>query len=143
MSGGLRLALIASARFPIRQPFAGGLEAHTWILARELRQRGHDVTLFAGAGSDPALGVRELSLSGLAVSAAARADVSMSPQLWLAEHHAYLELMLYLAQSGTDGFDVVHNNSLHYLPVAMAAALSGPMVTTLHTPPTPWLESAI
>jgi hypothetical protein len=30
----LRIALIASNRFPIKQPFAGGLEAHTWHLAR-------------------------------------------------------------------------------------------------------------
>lgn len=143
MSSTLRLAIIAAARFPIRQPFAGGLEAHTWTLARELRRRGHDVALFAGAGSDPALGVRELSLSRLTISEAARADVSMSPQPWLAEHHAYLELMLSLAEPRVDGFDIVHNNSLHYLPVAMAGALPGPMVTTLHTPPTPWLESAI
>jgi glycosyltransferase involved in cell wall biosynthesis len=139
----MRVAIIASARFPIRQPFAGGLEVHTWTLARELRRRGHDVALFAGAGSDPALGVRELSLSRLAISKAAQADVSMSPQLWLAEHHAYLELMLSLSQSRIDRFDIVHNNSLHYLPVAMADALPGPVVTTLHTPPTPWLESAI
>jgi glycosyltransferase involved in cell wall biosynthesis len=40
-------------------------------------------------------------------------------------------------------YDVVHNNSLHYLPIAMAATLPMPVVTTLHTPPTPWLESAI
>ena len=39
--------------------------------------------------------------------------------------------------------DVIHNNSLHHLPVAMAAACRAPMVTTLHTPPTPWLEPAI
>src|ERR1700759_618530 len=51
----LRVALIASAKYPIRQPFAGGLEAHTWALARGLRQRGPQVTVFAGAGSDPDL----------------------------------------------------------------------------------------
>ena len=45
--------------------------------------------------------------------------------------------------SRTRQFDVVHNNSLHHLPIAMAAAVATPMVTTLHTPPTPWLESAI
>jgi glycosyltransferase involved in cell wall biosynthesis len=39
--------------------------------------------------------------------------------------------------------DVVHNNSLHHLPVAMAELLPVPVVTTLHTPPTPWLEPAI
>ena len=56
MSARLRIALIASARLPIREPFAGGLEAQTWVLADGLRRRGHQVTLFAAPGSDPALG---------------------------------------------------------------------------------------
>ena len=60
---------------------------------------------------------------------------------WMSEHHAYLGLMLDLMDSAL--YDVVHNNSLHHLPVAMARTLSCPLVTTLHTPPTPWLESAI
>ena len=55
----MRIALVASARFPIREPFAGGLEAHSWTLAFGLRARGHDVTVFAGAGSDPELNARE------------------------------------------------------------------------------------
>ena len=58
------------------------------------------------------------------------------------EHHAYLGLMLGLG-SGPSAFDVVHNSSLHHLPVAMAPSLAIPMVTTLHTPPVPWLESAV
>ena len=136
----MRIGLIASVRFPVSEPFAGGLEAHTWSLAHGLRARGHDVTVFAAPGSDPALGVRELPVQFPVVSAAARADVSMTPEWWLQEHHAYLSLMLDLADTG---LDVVHNNSLHYLPVAMAASLRVPVVTALHTPPTPWLESAI
>lgn len=136
----MRIGLIASARFPVSEPFAGGLEAHTWSLAHGLKRRGHDVTVFAAPGSDPALGVRELPVKFPVVSAAARADVSMTPEWWLQEHHAYLSLMLDLAD--TD-LDLVHNNSLHYLPVAMAASLSVPVVTSLHTPPTPWLESAV
>ena len=51
--------------------------------------------------------------------------------------------MLELAGHDGAGFDVVHNNSLHHLPVAMAPALPMPMLTTLHTPPLPWLESAM
>ncbi|WP_241031944.1 glycosyltransferase [Rhodococcus koreensis] len=39
--------------------------------------------------------------------------------------------------------DVIHNHSLHYLPVAMAATVPAPILCTLHTPPTLWLESAI
>jgi len=47
MSAPLRVALIASNRFPLCQPFAGGLEAHVWHLARSLIDRGHEVSLFA------------------------------------------------------------------------------------------------
>ncbi|MFD3327498.1 glycosyltransferase [Streptomyces sp. NPDC058701] len=139
----LRVALIASARFPISEPFAGGLEAHTWWLARALHRRGHHVELFAAPGSDPELGARELPVRRTVLSDAARSDASMPNVTWMEEHHAYLGLMLDLARDGERRFDVVHNNSLHYLPVAMAAALRIPVVTTLHTPPTPWLESAI
>jgi glycosyltransferase involved in cell wall biosynthesis len=136
----MRIAIVAAARFPIREPFTGGLEAHAWSLARGLRAHGHRVSVFAGPGSDPAFDIQELTLRPWTVSATARADVSMTPDWWLEEHHAYLSLMLDLA--GAD-YDVVHNNSLHYLPIAMAATLPMPVVTTLHTPPTPWLESAI
>jgi glycosyltransferase involved in cell wall biosynthesis len=66
----------------------------------------------------------------------------MPADWFLAEHHAYLSLMLRLGEPDAP-FDVVHNNSLHYLPVAMATSLRAPVITTLHTPPTPWLESAV
>ena len=135
----LHIALIASARYPIHEPFPGGLEAHTWQLAHRLRGRGHDVTVFGGAGSDPGLGVREMAALP-PISVEARSDVSMPAEWFLAEHHAYLALMLEL-NAPDQPFDVVHNNSLHYLPVAMAPA--APLLTTLHTPPTPWLESAV
>lgn len=84
-----------------------------------------------------------LDVRPLHLSDAARRDVSMPPADFMADHHAYLSLMLWLAGPGSQQFDVIHNHSLHYLPVAMASALSTPMLTTVHTPPTPWLESAI
>ncbi|HST39164.1 MAG TPA: glycosyltransferase family 4 protein [Conexibacter sp.] len=140
---GRRIALVASARFPIAEPFAGGLEAQVWALADGLRRRGHTVTLFAGPGSDPRLGVETFDLRRPQVSESARADVSMSAPQWLDEHHAYLDLMVRLAREQTGPFDVVHNHSLHHLPIAMSATLPMPLLTTLHTPPTPWLESAI
>jgi glycosyltransferase involved in cell wall biosynthesis len=139
----MRVGLIASARHPIAEPFAGGLESHVWSLADGLRRRGHDVTLFAGPGSDPRLGVEVLDLRRPRISARARDDVSMSPERWLDEHHAYLDLMLRLSSDWEERFDVIHNHSLHHLPIAMARAVRIPMVSTLHTPPTPWLESAI
>ncbi len=137
----LRIALIASNRFPIKQPFAGGLEAHTWHLAHALSGVGHDVTLFAGPGSDPALDSTTLEVEFLELSAHAKADPSMPSDGFMSDHHAYQQLMLNLASD--DSYDVIHNHSLHYLPIAMAPTLNTPFLTTLHTPPTPWIESAV
>lgn len=138
----MRVAMIASARHPIRRPFAGGLEAQTYLLATALRDRGHEVVLFASGDSDPDLGVVPVVDASLALdlSEAARRDPSMVAESFLVEHHAYLALSLEL-QAGA--FDLVHNQSLHYLPLAMARSLTTPMLVTLHTPPTPWLESAL
>ena len=139
----MRICLIASSRFPIREPFAGGLEAHTFALAEGLHQRGHQVSLFAAPGSQLGFPVVELDVPAYRPSRAARADVGAPPHLWMQEHHAYLSMMLRLARDGAGEFDVVLNNSLHHLPVAMAPTLPVPVVTILHTPPVPWLESAI
>ena len=68
--------IIASANHPLREPFAGGLESLTWQLVRGLRQRGVDVTLFAGPGSDERLDARELEVRPLELSDAARGDVA-------------------------------------------------------------------
>ncbi len=139
----MRVAIIASSRFPIAEPFAGGLEAHVWHLTHQLVRRGHRVTLFAAPGSDRSLAADLLKVGQATFSRHARADVSMPPQLAMEEHHAYLTLMLDLMGGRAKEFDLVHNHSLHYLPIAMAPGLSIPMVSTLHTPPTPWLESAL
>jgi glycosyltransferase involved in cell wall biosynthesis len=137
----VHVVILAAAKHPLRQPFAGGLESLTWALVRGLRQRNVDVTLFAGPGSDPMLDAREMSVAPLHLSEAARSDVSMPPEPWLREHHAYLQVMLELRERRD--VDVIHNNSLHFLPLALAQACAAPMLTTLHTPPTPWLEPTI
>ena len=139
----MRVALIAPSRHPIREPFAGGLEAHVHDLAGALRARGHTVTLFAAQGSDHA-DPRYVFTSGRwDPTALAATDPSMPDRDFLSDHHEHLRLMLALSGPLGRSFDVVHNHSLHHLPVAMAPSLSLPMLTTLHTPPTPWLESAV
>ncbi len=137
----LRVVEIADSRFPISEPFAGGMQSLTWHLIAGLRERGVAVEVFAGPGSDPRLGATILPTGTAVLSDAARRDVSMVPEEWLQAHHAHLQMML--ALSRRHDVDVVHNNSLHHLPVAMADALSAPVLTTLHTPPTPWLEPAV
>lgn len=133
----MRIAVIAHLKHAISEPFAGGLEMHTHLLATSLRRRGHAVTLFASTRSDPRAGVEaiceETSLLGTGVAEAN--DVA-----FFREHHAYLRLMTDLRHRA---FDIIHNNSLHYLPVSMADTVPTPLVTTLHTPPFCWLESGI
>ena len=146
----LRILVIAAARHPLREPFAGGLEAHTHQLVRVLSQRGHRVTLLAPVGADSDLEATLLPAAELRISEAAAADVNAPPRQWMEHHHIYLSLMLALAGGLGHEFDIVHDNSLHHLPVAMAPAVAqavsgrGPsIISSLHTPPLPWLESAV
>lgn len=137
----MRIGIIASVHHPIRPPFAGGLERHTHVLATGLLARGHDVVVFSAADADSqfeVVPIRALSRP-LRLAEQARSDPSMASDLFLEEHHLHTGLMRAL-----DGFDldVAHVNSCHYLPVTMAGDVATPMTLTLHTPPTPWLQSA-
>jgi glycosyltransferase involved in cell wall biosynthesis len=140
----LRIALIAHNRFPIRQPFAGGLEAHVWQLARALVQAGQEVTLYAADGSDLGVDHPRLTISPLRCTPAAAQPFPLPGATKESDHHAYLDLMANLAgPRGACRFDLIHNHSLHHVTIAMAPRLQTPMLTTLHTPPFPWLEAAI
>lgn len=138
----LDIAIIAGVRFGTTEPYAGGLERHTDVLARELVRNRHRVTVFAGSRDDtprnpPPYSWEPLIERPVRVSDAAREDVSMPPDAFMVEHDAYLDLFDRLRDRH---FDVVHNNSVHYLPVISRDVR--PVIHTLHTPPTPWLESA-
>ncbi len=114
----MKIALLAPLRFPVGQPYAGGVEMHSHLLAKELRTRGHTVTLFAHPKSDESFGLVPCSLSEGAGFGATT--------------FAYRRVMKELARGD---FDLVHNNSLHFLPPLLTGTLPFPMVTTLHTPP--------
>ncbi|MGB3762225.1 MAG: glycosyltransferase [Ornithinimicrobium sp.] len=135
--------MLGPSRHPVAEPFAGGQESYVATLTTGLRARGHHVTLFAAPGSDPA-GADELVehpvLPRLSVVAA------LDPQLpepgFLRDQHAFLAVTDELLRRRHD-IDVVHNNSLHHLPLAASRAIGIPLVTTLHTPPFPWMELGI
>ena len=138
----LDIAIVAGVRFDTSEPHAGGLERQTDVLARSLQRLGHTVTVFAGSGTPTDVPGRGYSVEPLVdepieLSDVARADVSMPPEHFMIEHDAYLDLSDKLRNRS---FDLIHNNSLHYLPVVNDGC--HPMLHTLHTPPTPWLESA-
>lgn len=133
------LAILAAARFSISPPFAGGMEMHTHVLGNGLVARGHRVTVYA-AGGEGRFAVRPMIPMAFACSPQARRDITAGPTDAVAEHHSYLEAIVHLA---TAGHDLVHLNAVHHLPFACAGLLPCVVTATLHSPPTPWLESAL
>ncbi|MBB2986041.1 glycosyltransferase [Terracoccus luteus] len=139
----LRIGVIGPWKYPLVQPFAGGLESHVSELTARLRQLGHDVSLFAREGSTGVATGDELE-SGWIPSLAATRDVSMPSMAAMLEHHAYQRLLLRLVHGEAEQrFDLIHIHAVHHLPVAMAPSLPVPVIATLHTPPTAWLESTL
>ena len=48
----LRIAQVPTVATPVREERAGSVESLTWLLSREMVALGHDVTVFACAGSE-------------------------------------------------------------------------------------------
>lgn len=128
----LRIGVLSHIKHPIRQPFAGGLEAFTYDIVKGLQARGHEVTLFASEASDPDLGLASIYSDTNYDPRSGCRGWSSDVEEFVSEHDAYLKLMRSVDQHG---FDVLFNNSLHYLPVNMASRVQTPMLTVLHTPP--------
>ena len=139
----LRIALIGPSRFPVSQPFVGGLEAHVWALSAALRARGHHVTLFAAAGSDPEVADEVVAYPPLRSGGTGRRDISKDAALVQAENSAYDAVMASLVRRGRGSFDVIHNHALHPVPLAAVDRLDVPMVSTFHTPPIPRMVEAL
>lgn len=136
----LRIALVAPARFPVREPYAGGLESIVATLASALRTQGHQVELYAVRGS--AGGSTRFAFPGIRWGRHDHAsDVGYPPGGQEAEHQAFDELVQHLAAEG--GHDVIHNHSLHPALLARAGELGAPLLTTVHTPPFPELQEVI
>ncbi len=126
----MKIAVLGHRRFPIKEPFAGGIERFTYTLIKGLETRGCEVTLFGHPDSDRSL---NLSLEPIL-------DTSFCGNHGEESHEAYLNIMDYLS---TQDFDLIHDNSLNYFPIILEDRLSAPLVTTLHTPPFSRFTSAV
>lgn len=132
----MKIAVVALLHHPVAEPFAGGMEAHTWWLAKKLIARGHEVTLFASGDSDPSMGLAPCI--GTALASHPRAQTLPGRQA--CNMSAYANVIEQICQGE---FDVIHNNALHPLMLLSAADLPVPMLTVLHTPPYPELAAAV
>lgn len=139
----LRVALVSSPRFPVREPFVGGLESHVWHLHRRLLEAGVDATLFAPQGSDGVTPESTFPVGTWRPGPIAATDPTIPSHGFIDETTALLQTMDAFMTSLAGRFDVVHVHAPHHTPIVMAPYLPMPMLVTLHTPPTAWMEAAI
>ena len=118
----MRIAQISTLATPVGPTHSGSIEAAVWLLTRELTRMGHDVTVFAAAGSQ---------VEGrLVATLPGPYDKGGSPDDWhLCE---WINLCKAVEESGR--FDVLHSHAyLWGLPLAPLS--QAPMVHTLHILP--------
>lgn len=124
----MKIALLAHLHHPIAEPYLGGTEMHTAVVADELVRRGHEVTLFAQEGSRTSARLVPLVPSDFTFGSMAGPNGDRSEEILVAAVTAAI------AQIHDGEYDVVINNSLGPLPYTLLR--NHPMITVLHTPPT-------
>jgi hypothetical protein len=118
-----RIALIVSPWFPVPPTGYGGIELMAYVLARELTERGHKVTVIGRQGSHGPF------------ETVALAPESWEKDLGTPNHIPRNSLFLHRAYETVRrrSFDVIHDHSgLSGILIASQARLQAPVVATLH-----------
>lgn len=136
----MKIALIAKLFAPVSPFSTGGTETFVYNLARELHRRGHRVTVFASGGSRIDDGIKLIPLVEESYWQKYSRDPDLFKQLLVPrramgqENIGYLKALFYLRKN-LNSFDIIHDHSLHFLPLVLHHYLiSLPLVATLHVP---------
>ena len=137
----MRIAVVAPLVTPIQETQLGGSQAVVADLAHGLVERGHEVEVYAAAGSAiPGVtvvdtGVRADELSSLLY----RADGSSA-----ADNHAGDAAFRTVFDAVRQvRYDVVHNHAFDAPAVRFACTLESPVIHTLHLPPDAMMAAAL
>jgi glycosyltransferase involved in cell wall biosynthesis len=137
----VRIAIIAPLVGTIREPQLGGAQSLLADLAAGLGARGHDVHVYAAAGSEiPGVAVIDTGIDAASLrhslyraGSSSRGDGRPVEQAFAAVYAAV-----------SDGaYDLVHNHAFDAPAIRLATALSVPVVHTLHLPPEPPVAAAL
>jgi glycosyltransferase involved in cell wall biosynthesis len=144
----VKIAIMAPLVTAIREPQRGGSQAFVSDLARGLASRGHDVHVYAAAGSEiPGVevidtGIDPSALAGTlyrAFGPSAGEQENAGPAAAAAES-AFATA--YTAMQVTR-YDVIHNHAFDAPAIRLATALQAPVVHTLHLPPDKVVSAAL
>ncbi|WP_201538496.1 glycosyltransferase [Psychrobacter immobilis] len=142
----LRIAVIAHCLYPIAQPYAGGLEMITQLICDELVGQGHEVLLYAHTDS---------RTQATLVPMLTRADFDTTvyenehDTLGMSREEMYQYLVYQhilrdiIERDARGEIDIVHNHSLHHIPMMTGQAFGARFFTTFHTPIFPQLRLAL
>ena len=152
----MKIAIVAPLVTAIRQPQQGGSQAFVAELGRGLVDRGHDVHLYAAAGSEIG-GVRVID-TGVDPRALAETLYRAAPRR-VAARAAPGGAAAGAARGGAAAavaafsnvygavrrtrYDVVHNHAFDAPAIRLATELRAPVVHTLHLPPEAEIADAV
>lgn len=136
----MRVAIVAPLVTAIREPQRGGSQSIVADLALGLQARGHEVHVYAAAGSEiPGVAVIQTGIDPEALSdflyragAPSRFDGSAAEEAFSKVYEA--------VKRGS--YDIVHNHAFD-APAIRLATVEAPVVHTLHLPPDPSLVAAL
>jgi len=135
----LKIAIIAKLFAPISPSSAGGTETFVYNLARELKKRGHEITLFA-SGDSRIEDVKIIPVVQESYWFKFKKPIQTGNKMLLYRKYmsdeilGYLKFLFYLRAHEKE-FDIIHDNALYFLPIVLHNFFFKlPFVTTLHVP---------
>src|SRR5215475_2862557 len=142
----MKIAILAPLVTAIREPQLGGSQAFVSDLARGLVGRGYEVHVYAASGSQiPGVtvidtGVDAVALAGTLYRADAAGQSSAAASSSQAAEAAFGAAYAAIRQTR---YDLIHNHAFDAPAVRLAAALTVPVVHTLHLPPDKAVAAAL
>lgn len=129
----MKIAIIAHSKFPIAEPYAGGLEMITHLLVDTLVERGHVVHLYAHENSQT-----KAKLFPIKSFTTTLKNYMGKEELETVNNANYWDTLSYsnvFAQINEREYDIIHNHSLSLEAIILGNAISQNFITSLHTPP--------
>jgi glycosyltransferase involved in cell wall biosynthesis len=137
----VKIAIVAPLVSAIREPQGGGSQAFVSDLARGLAGRGHDVHVYAAAGSQiPGVTVIDTGIdpASLAVTLYRAGDPPGRDPAPAGPAFARVYSAVRQAR-----YDVIHNHAFDAPAISLATGLNAPVVHTLHLPPDAAIAAAL